>query len=516
MMRYQIGKAITCILLLTLAFNPLSLVADEVKQATLLPDVTPSDLPRWRGFNLLEKFHAQWNNRPFLEDDFRWIHELGFNFVRLPMDYRTWIKGSDWNQFDEARLQEIDQAVRWGQQYSIHVCLNFHRAPGYTVASPAETSDLWTDSEAQEVCAKHWAMFARRYRGIPSRQLSFNLFNEPSDVPAEVYVAVVAKMAAAIRSEDPDRLIIADGLQYARTPVPALAKLSIAQATRGYTPMDVTHYRANWVGASDSFAEPTWPRAVAYGSLYSASKPGLSPEATRPIVISGGFERATPMRIRVAVVSSRAKLVATADGEPFWERLFVPGPGSGEWKESRYREQWQTYQNVYDRDYDFTIPAGTRQVELSVVEGDWLSLSEIVLQRPDGTEDRMTLRSGWNEPTAQVVYHPEKVGAVFESQGMEDREWLWRTSVLPWRDAESAGVGVMVGEFGCYNKTPHDVVLVWMEDCLANWQQADWGWALWNFRGSFGILDSGREDVNYEDFHGHKLDRKMLELLQRY
>ena len=42
------------------------------------------------------------------------------------------------------------------------------------------------------------------------------------------------------------------------------------------------------------------------------------------------------------------------------------------------------------------------------------------------------------------------------------------------------------------------------------------GWALWNFRGANGVLDSQRADVKYEDFGGHKLDRKMLELLQRY
>jgi hypothetical protein len=37
---------------------------------------------------------------------------------------------------------------------------------------------------------------------------------------------------------------------------------------------------------------------------------------------------------------------------------------------------------------------------------------------------------------------------------------------------------------------------------------------LWNFRGSFGVLDSGRADVQYEDWRGHKLDRAMLRLLQ--
>jgi endoglucanase len=33
-------------------------------------------------------------------------------------------------------------------------------------------------------------------------------------------------------------------------------------------------------------------------------------------------------------------------------------------------------------------------------------------------------------------------------------------------------------------------------------------------RGSFGVLDSGRTDVQYEDFRGHKLDREMLKVLQ--
>ena len=71
-------------------------------------------------------------------------------------------------------------------------------------------------------------------------------------------------------------------------------------------------------------------------------------------------------------------------------------------------------------------------------------------------------------------------------------------------------------EFGCYNQTPHDVVLAWLEDCLYNWKKANFGWALWQLRGAFGILDSGRKDVEYENFHGHQLDRKMLDLLLKY
>ena len=86
----------------------------------------------------------------------------------------------------------------------------------------------------------------------------------------------------------------------------------------------------------------------------------------------------------------------------------------------------------------------------------------------------------------------------------------------PWQPAFDRGTFVMVGEFGAFNHTPHPIVLAWLEDNLALWKERRLGWALWNFRGSFGVLDSGRADVAYETFRGHKLDRKMLELLQRY
>ncbi len=85
----------------------------------------------------------------------------------------------------------------------------------------------------------------------------------------------------------------------------------------------------------------------------------------------------------------------------------------------------------------------------------------------------------------------------------------------PWRAIAAQGETVFVGEWGCYNRTPHVVALAWMESWLAQWREARFGWALWNFRGAFGILDSGRADVQYEDWHGHKLDREMLRLLQR-
>lgn len=64
--------------------------------------------------------------------------------------------------------------------------------------------------------------------------------------------------------------------------------------------------------------------------------------------------------------------------------------------------------------------------------------------------------------------------------------------------------------------TSHKVVLAWLRDVLEVLTSYNIGYAIWNFRGPFGILDSGREDVNYESFHGHALDRQMLSLLQKF
>jgi endoglucanase len=85
-----------------------------------------------------------------------------------------------------------------------------------------------------------------------------------------------------------------------------------------------------------------------------------------------------------------------------------------------------------------------------------------------------------------------------------------------WIDLINKGVGVHCGECGCWKKTPHNIFLAWFEDVIDILTKNGIGYALWNFRGDFGLLDSGRTDVNYTDWYGHKLDSKLLDLLRRY
>jgi len=344
--------------------------ATNVTAAQVAPAIPKNPLPRWRGANLLEKFAAgrdgERPNKPFVERDFEWLAKWGMDFVRLPMDYRFWCEMPDRRKFKESVLKEIDQAVEWGKQYKVHVNVSFHRAPGYCVNQPEyEPFNLWTDEEAQAVCELHWRTFARRYKRIPSTIVSFNLWNEPpgpgGGLTVENHEKAVRRMVRAIREEDPERLIIADGLNTANSPMYELVDLGIGQAMHTYQPFRLTHYKASWARGSDKWPEPTWPHQ---------------------------------------------------EGKRLW-----------------------------DLDY-------------------------------------------------------------------------LRKHYIPWVNLMQKGIGVHCGETGVYNKTPHKVVLAFQRDLLTMLKEYGIGWALWNLRGSFGWVDSGRADVKYEDFDGHKLDREMLELLR--
>lgn len=95
-----------------------------------------------------------------------------------------------------------------------------------------------------------------------------------------------------------------------------------------------------------------------------------------------------------------------------------------------------------------------------------------------------------------------------------DRRFLEET-YAPWFELIDMGVGVHCGECGAYKETPHPVFLAWFRDVLDVLSQRGVGFALWELRGDFGVVDSGRRDVDYEDWYGHRLDRQLLELLQR-
>jgi len=466
---------------------------------------------RWRGFNLMGMFvkGSGMSSGHYSEQDFQLISELGFNFVRLPMDYRFWIRDDNWESINEDGLKPIDQAIAFGNKYNVHVMINFHRAPGYTVAKPPEKLNLFQDPEALRVCVMHWGMIAKRYRDVPVENLSFNLFNEPNrTVTAEEYEKVVAAVIKEIRLYNPHRLIVADGLEWGAKPVSELFKYNIGQATRGYTPSSISHYRASWAG--NPTAMPSWPPSGAVSPLFGPAKK----EQCKPLVIEG--VPACKMLIEPGRVSGNLTFEVKANGQVIGTFPLEPKKGEG-WSNADYKEEWKIYQADCEKTLEVLIPEGKSTVDISIIKGDWAALDQITLSGTGNQKAVLAFESSWDKANPVITFKGFGNHSPFHVAGMSDGVSYLRANIMePWEQAAKDGNFVMVGEFGAYQYTPHGIVLDWMEDYLKIWKESNISWALWNFTGSFGVLDSNRKDVAYEDFHGHKLDRQMLDLLQRY
>jgi endoglucanase len=370
----------------------------------------PVKNPAWFGFNLLEYFSTDpdWmkyfpykNDGMFREDDFRWIRDWGFNFVRLPMDYRFWTNVDDLMTINEKPVEPIDRAIRLGEKYGIHVNICLHRAPGECILDgmeeaitgihiTKEKTSVYEDARTLEAFVHQWTYFAQRYRSIPNERLSFNLVNEPkyrttAAEEAELkthdpedsfsrefrhhrelqYVRVARAAIDGIRAHDPQRLIVTDGYPGANSPIPELFDTHIIQNCHTYIPTPLTHYQCEW---ARSFVPPNTP---------------------------------------------------------------VP-----------------------------TWPLKDRQGR---------------------------------------IYDRAALAAIFR----------------PWADLPRQGIPIHFAEMGAYKHTPPHVVLAWFDDNLSVLNDLHTGWALWNFRGPNGILDTERAGTRFEDWHGHQLDRPLLNLLQK-
>ncbi len=253
-----------------LAGGAIGLAGQSALAFDTLPREGKNPLPRWKGFNLLDFFSPEpgWPEYATTEQDLQWMADWGFDFVRIPMAYPSYLKfdrsrhirPDEVYQVDEAALEQVDRLVYLAQNHGLHVSLNLHRAPGYCInAGFHEPYNLWKDREAQEAFYWHWQMWARRYRGISRERISFDLLNEPALVadmndqlssktalPGELYARVAAEAAQAIWAENPDHLVIADGNQVGTRVVPELTHLPIGQSCRGYHPHIISHYKAPW------------------------------------------------------------------------------------------------------------------------------------------------------------------------------------------------------------------------------------------------------------------------------
>ena len=228
------------------------------------------------GFNFLWMYVSDGETpRPPDERALDFLVQTGFNFVRVPTNYRSWIKDFDYLHPDEAVFAHLDQYLDACRARGLHLSLNLHRAPGYCINNnDLERDNLWLDPVAQDGFVFQWETFARRFLGVPNSALSFDLLNEPPNVgqyglTRANHAALIRRTVAAIRAIDPAREIVIDGLGGGHLALPELADLGVVHSGRGYQPMPVSHHQAGWWDGNATAPAPEYPGQVWEGRTWN-------------------------------------------------------------------------------------------------------------------------------------------------------------------------------------------------------------------------------------------------------
>ena len=163
-----------------------------------------------------ERFRAAYYETFIGEDDIARIAKLGFNVVRVPINYRL-LEVS--RQYGMDGWSLLDRLLDWCEKYHIYVILDLHAAPGGQsssfTADPADARLLWASPARKAETVTLWKAIARRYRDR-TIVAGYDLLNEPAPPDAPALLDLDRQLIAAIRQVDPYHLLVLEGTKSAQ------------------------------------------------------------------------------------------------------------------------------------------------------------------------------------------------------------------------------------------------------------------------------------------------------------
>lgn len=201
------------------------------------------------------------------KDDIADIASLGFDHVRVPVDYNVLEDEEGYPK--EKGFKYLENCREWCEQYGLNMLIDLHECFGYSfdpLKKDMDRKKFFYDDALQGRFMKLWAEIAERFREYP-KQVAFEPLNEVVLMEvADAWNEIVTKYIAMMRGIVPDSYLVIGGVCYnSVTSVPLLdfpLDDKIVYNFHCYEPMIFTHQGAYWIEGMPSDYRIGYPKTL--------------------------------------------------------------------------------------------------------------------------------------------------------------------------------------------------------------------------------------------------------------
>ncbi|MBO4895665.1 MAG: cellulase family glycosylhydrolase, partial [Prevotella sp.] len=220
------------------------------------------------------------------EDDFARLEQLGFDFVRIPIDEEQF-----WDE-KGTKLPEawdlLNNALDWARRHNLRAIVDLHiiRSHYFNAVNESDkaANTLFTSDKAQEDLINLWRQLSEFLKDRSNDWVAYEFMNEPVAEEHEQWNQLIAKVHKALRELEPQRtLVIGSNLWQGHQTIKYLkvpeGDKNIILSFHYYNPMILTHYGAWWSPLCAAYqGKVHYPGVLVSKEDYDAAPDAIKPE----------------------------------------------------------------------------------------------------------------------------------------------------------------------------------------------------------------------------------------------
>ncbi len=152
-----------------------------------------------------EKYDLYWDTflkSYFTEPDAEYIHSLGLNLVRIPINYHLFEDDMNPGEIKEGAFEYLDNVIELCAKHQIYTIIDLHAMPGFQNQhwhsdNPTHKALFWKHKDFQDRALHLWEVIAERYKDQPW-VAGYDLINEPADPTNQVVFPYFKRLREAV------------------------------------------------------------------------------------------------------------------------------------------------------------------------------------------------------------------------------------------------------------------------------------------------------------------------------